>query len=85
MCCCIRLCGQETLAQLEQAGGILTLWWAVQVVVVISLALPFLHGCQPAGEQEHLKFVAVEPAACPTLTKGKYTYDFGIQRISPLW
>jgi len=20
MCCCIRLCGQETLAQLEQAG-----------------------------------------------------------------
>jgi tryptophan synthase beta chain len=24
-----------------------------------------------------LRFVAVEPTACPTLTKGAYTYDFG--------
>ncbi len=24
-----------------------------------------------------LKIIAVEPAACPTLTKGAYTYDFG--------
>jgi tryptophan synthase beta chain len=24
-----------------------------------------------------VRFVAVEPAACPTLTKGKYVYDFG--------
>jgi predicted alternative tryptophan synthase beta-subunit len=23
------------------------------------------------------RFVAVEPTACPTLTKGKYAYDFG--------
>jgi tryptophan synthase beta chain len=26
---------------------------------------------------QDLRFVAVEPTACPTLTKGAYTYDFG--------
>ncbi|KUJ95576.1 MAG: Tryptophan synthase beta chain [Desulfonauticus sp. 38_4375] len=28
------------------------------------------------GEKEY-KLIAVEPASCPTLTKGVYTYDFG--------
>ena len=27
--------------------------------------------------QSHARLVAVEPAACPTLTKGRFTYDFG--------
>jgi len=55
------------------------------VVVVISLALPLHVGANLRGEQEHLKFVAVEPAACPTLTKGKYTYDFGdTAHLTPL-
>ena len=26
---------------------------------------------------QEIRFIAVEPAACPTLTKGTYTYDFG--------
>ena len=26
---------------------------------------------------ENIRFVAVEPTACPTFTRGKYTYDFG--------
>ena len=26
---------------------------------------------------EEIKFIAAEPTACPTLTKGLYTYDFG--------
>jgi tryptophan synthase beta chain len=26
---------------------------------------------------QDIRFVAVEPAACPTLTRGTYTYDFG--------
>jgi len=26
---------------------------------------------------KHIDIIAVEPAACPTLTKGVYTYDFG--------
>jgi pyridoxal-phosphate dependent TrpB-like enzyme len=30
-----------------------------------------------AGKKTGLRIVAVEPAACPTLTKGKYVYDFG--------
>ena len=30
-----------------------------------------------AGKAKKLRIVAVEPAACPSLTKGKYVYDFG--------
>jgi tryptophan synthase beta chain len=34
---------------------------------------------------ENLRIIAAEPAACPTLTKGAYTYDFGdMARLSPL-
>jgi tryptophan synthase beta chain len=29
------------------------------------------------GKRPNLKIVSVEPLACPTLTKGKYRYDFG--------
>lgn len=78
--------GQETLAQLEQAGDY------PDIVVgctgggsnFAGIAFPFM-GANLRGEQEHLKFVAVEPAACPTLTKGKYTYDFGdTAHLTPL-
>ena len=31
---------------------------------------------QPARGRE-LRFLAAEPAACPTLTRGVYAYDFG--------
>src|SRR5437867_966072 len=30
-----------------------------------------------AGKNKKLRVVAVEPSACPSLTKGKYVYDFG--------
>jgi tryptophan synthase beta chain len=30
-----------------------------------------------AGKAKKRRIVAVEPAACPSLTKGKYVYDFG--------
>jgi tryptophan synthase beta chain len=30
-----------------------------------------------AGKAPHLRIVAVEPTACPSLTKGQYRYDFG--------
>jgi len=34
---------------------------------------------------ENLRIIAVEPTACPTLTKGAYTYDFGdMAQLSPL-
>lgn len=34
---------------------------------------------------ENLRIIAAEPTACPTLTKGAYTYDFGdMAQLSPL-
>ncbi len=38
-------------------------------------AFPFL-GKKLRGEQD-TRIIAVEPAACPTLTKGRFAYDFG--------
>ena len=40
-----------------------------------GLAFPFLQDRLTQGRQT--RFLAVEPAACPSLTKGKYAYDFG--------
>ena len=40
-----------------------------------GLVMPYL-GRKIKG-QSHARVVAVEPAACPSLTKGKFTYDFG--------
>jgi tryptophan synthase beta chain len=40
-----------------------------------GLVMPYL-GRKLKG-QCHARVVAVEPAACPTLTKGRFTYDFG--------
>ncbi|KJH73165.1 TrpB-like pyridoxal phosphate-dependent enzyme [Aliterella atlantica] len=77
--------GLETLAQLEQAGDY------PDIIVgctgggsnFAGITFPFM-GAKLRGEQQ-LKFVAIEPAACPTLTKGKYTYDFGdIAHLTPL-
>src|SRR5919108_295226 len=30
-----------------------------------------------SGKKKRLRIIAVEPSACPSLTKGKYVYDFG--------
>src|SRR3970282_1556875 len=40
-----------------------------------GIAFPFL-GAQLRGGKK-LRIVAVEPAACPSLTRGKYAYDYG--------
>ncbi|MCZ4306933.1 TrpB-like pyridoxal phosphate-dependent enzyme [Zoogloeaceae bacterium G21618-S1] len=72
--------GQESKKQLEKIG--------LYPDVVIGpcgggssfggIAFPFLCD-QIAGEKraEKLRCVAVEPASCPTLTKGAYAYDYG--------
>src|SRR4051794_4951269 len=69
--------GQEAIAQLEMAE-------AVPDVIVgcvgggsnfAGLTFPFIRGVLH-GERK-LRFVAAEPAACPTLTRGVYAYDFG--------
>jgi len=37
------------------------------------------------GAGENIRFVAVEPTSCPTLTKGAYAYDFGdTAQMTPL-
>jgi len=40
-----------------------------------GFAFPFLHKSLTEGNGPRV--VAVEPTACPTLTKGKYTFDYG--------
>lgn len=40
-----------------------------------GFAFPFLHQNFTAGKETRV--VAVEPTACPSLTKGKYTWDYG--------
>ncbi|MEA2229040.1 MAG: tryptophan synthase beta chain [Solirubrobacteraceae bacterium] len=69
--------GQETIAQMEMAGE------APDVVVgcvgggsnFAGLAYPWLR--RNLREGGSVRFLAAEPAACPTLTKGVYAYDFG--------
>ncbi len=41
-----------------------------------GIAYPFLRD-KLTGTKKNLEVIAVEPASCPTLTKGKYEYDFG--------
>ena len=77
--------GQEAMAQLEMAGDY------PDVLVgctgggsnFAGLAFPFL-GAQLRGGKK-VRVVAVEPSACPTLTRGKYAYDFGdTAHLTPL-
>jgi len=69
--------GQEAAAQMQMAGE--------QPDVVIGcvgggsnfagLAFPFLRRTLKGEAQ--MRFLAAEPTACPTLTRGVYGYDFG--------
>src|SRR5436309_2524778 len=69
--------GQEALAQMAMAGE--------EPDIVIGcvgggsnfggLAIPFLR--RVIREGIGMRFIAAEPAACPTLTRGLYAYDFG--------
>jgi tryptophan synthase beta chain len=76
--------GQEAIAQMEQAG-------AFPDVVIgcvgggsnfAGLAFPFLRE-KIAGRD--IDVLACEPAACPTLTRGLFAYDFGdTSKLTPL-
>ena len=50
-----------------------------------GIAFPYI-GDKLRGEgYGNLRIVAVEPAACPTMTRGKYAYDFGdTAHLTPL-
>jgi tryptophan synthase beta chain len=41
-----------------------------------GLSFPFAAD-KLAGKKKKLRIIAVEPSACPSLTRGQYTYDFG--------
>jgi tryptophan synthase beta chain len=70
--------GLEAKAQMELAGE------SPDVIVgcvgggsnFAGLAYPFMTD-RLNGSAPDLRFLATEPAACPTLTKGEYRYDFG--------
>ena len=69
--------GEEALLQMAKAGE--------EPDVVIGcvgggsnfggISLPFVRGKLTQGKKTRI--LAVEPTACPTLTSGEYTYDFG--------
>jgi tryptophan synthase beta chain len=77
--------GREAMAQMEMANDY------PDIVVgctgggsnFAGIAFPFI-GAQLRGGSK-VKVVAVEPAACPSLTRGVYAYDFGdTGRMTPL-
>lgn len=69
--------GLEAKQQMEMAGD------SPDVVIgcvgggsnYAGLAYPFVPEKTRAGKQ--IRFVAAEPTACPTLTRGSFEYDFG--------
>lgn len=69
--------GQEAMKQLEMAGD------DPDIIIgctgggsnFAGIVFPFL-GAQLRGGKKR-RIIAIEPAACPSLTKGKYAYDFG--------
>ncbi len=69
--------GEEALQQMEMAGEF------PDVVIgcvgggsnFAGLAFPFIRERRKAGVPT--RFLAIEPLACPSLTRGTYTYDFG--------
>ena len=69
--------GLEAIEQMEMAG-----YWPDVVIGCAGggsnfagLAFPFIG--KKLRENKSLRAIAAEPAACPTLTRGTYAYDFG--------
>ncbi len=69
--------GLEALEQMELAGEYpdMVIACAGGGSNFAGFTYPFLHQNFTAGKKT--KVVAVEPASCPSLTKGKYTFDYG--------
>ncbi len=77
--------GLEAIEQMEMAG-----FWPDVVIACAGggsnfagIAFPFLG--KKLREKKDVRVVAVEPAACPSLTRGTYAYDFGdTAHLTPL-
>ncbi|MCB1229274.1 MAG: TrpB-like pyridoxal phosphate-dependent enzyme [Verrucomicrobiae bacterium] len=69
--------GQESIQQMEMAGE------EPDIVIGCSgggsnfagMAFPFVR--KKIKEQKNYRIIAVEPASCPSMTKGELRYDFG--------
>src|SRR5688500_10393546 len=77
--------GQEAIAQMEMAGDY------PDIIVgctgggsnFAGITFPFI-GKKLRGERD-VRIIAVEPAACPSLTRGKYADDYGdTAKMAPL-
>ncbi len=77
--------GLETMQQMEMAGDY------PDIIVgctgggsnFAGIAFPYI-GAKLRGERD-VRVIAVEPAACPSLTRGTYAYDYGdTSHLAPL-
>ncbi len=69
--------GIEAIEQMQQAGAYpdIVIGCAGGGSNFAGIAFPFLGEKLRGGH--NVRAIAVEPAACPTLTRGRYAYDFG--------
>ncbi len=69
--------GQEALKQMEMAGEYpdTVIGCAGGGSNYAGLSFPFMR--EKLAGKKNTKFIAAEPEACPSLTKGEYRYDFG--------
>jgi tryptophan synthase beta chain len=77
--------GQEALKQMEMAGEYpdVVIGCAGGGSNAAGLMFPFLR--ETLEGRRKTRFLAVEPASCPSLTKGEYRYDFGdVAGLTPL-
>ncbi len=70
--------GEETKLQMEMAGEYpdIVIGCAGGGSNFAGMSFPFLRD-KLTGDKKNLEVIAVEPASCPSLTKGKFEYDFG--------
>ena len=77
--------GQEAIEQMEMTGNYpdIVIGCAGGGSNFAGIAFPFIGEKLRTGR--NVRAIAVEPAACPTLTRGKYAYDFGdTAHLTPL-
>jgi tryptophan synthase beta chain len=78
--------GQETMKQMEMAG-----YYPDILIGCVGggsnfggFVIPFLKD-KLSGKKKDLRCIAVEPTACPSLTKGLYEYDYGdVAGLAPI-
>ncbi|MBB5022294.1 TrpB-like pyridoxal phosphate-dependent enzyme [Desulfurispira natronophila] len=76
--------GEESIKQMEKVGEYpdVVIGCAGGGSNLAGIAFPYIRENMINGKKTEI--IAVEPTACPTLTKGSYTYDFGdVAQLTP--